>query len=120
MRLLLDEDSGAHSLLKALRAVGHDVVRVVDVVDLGAGASDAAVYGHAVTDDRAILTGNGADFIAIASLPHSPEHPGILVIHYGDDGSALPVATIARAIGNIERTYATTHALILAVSQHIW
>lgn len=120
MRLLLDEDSGAHSLVKALRADGHDVERVVDVGSLGSGASDAAVYAHAVTDDRVLVTRNGADFVAIATLPQSPAHPGILVIHYGGDGAALPVTTIARAITNIGNTYDTTRAMLLDVNHHVW
>jgi hypothetical protein len=49
VRLLLDEDSGAHSLLNALRAEGHDVERVVDIRTLGTGASDAAVYRRGVS-----------------------------------------------------------------------
>lgn len=120
MRLLLDEDSGAHSLLKALRAAGHDVERVVAVPALGTGASDDAVFARAVTDDRVLVTKNGADFVEIAQRPGAPEHPGILVVHHDRVGASLPIATVVRAVGNIARTYETTRTLFLDVNQHVW
>jgi predicted nuclease of predicted toxin-antitoxin system len=120
VRLLLDEDSGAHSLLNALRAAGHDVERVVDVPALGTGASDNGVFAHAVTDDRVLITKNGADFVAIAQQPGAPDHPGILVVHYDPVGANLPVATMVRAVENIARTYGTTRRLFLDVNQHVW
>ena len=120
MRLLLDEDSGAHSLLSALRADGHDVERVVDAASLGPGASDDAVFRYAVADDRVVITKNGAVFAEIATVRGAPEHPGILVIRYGKDGSGLPIATIARAIRNIAQTYATTRTMMLDVNHHVW
>ena len=120
MRLLLDEDSGAHSLLNALRADGHDVERVVDVRALGTGASDAAVYAYAIADDRALITKNGADFIAIATGPGPATHPGVLIVHCSKDGSSLPVETVVRAIANIARTYGTTASMFLDVNHHVW
>jgi predicted nuclease of predicted toxin-antitoxin system len=120
MRLLLDEDSGARSLLVALRGGGHNVERVVDVAGLGQGASDNAVFLYAVADDRVLITKNGADFIEIATLPGAPKHPGILVVHYGQDGSGLPVATVVRAVANIAQTYPTTASMILDVNHHVW
>jgi predicted nuclease of predicted toxin-antitoxin system len=120
MRLLLDEDSGARSLLNALRSGGHDVERVVDIPALGTGASDDAVFAYAVADDRVLVTKNGADFIEIATRPGAAQHPGVLVIHYNEDGSALAVATIVRAVANIAQTYATTATMFLDVNHHVW
>ena len=120
MRLLLDEDSGARSLLNALRAGGHDVERVVDVAALGIGAGDDAVFHFAVEDDRVLITKNGADFIEIATRPGAPEHPGVVVIHYAADGSSLPVATVVRAVANIAQTYQTTKSMFLDVNHHVW
>jgi predicted nuclease of predicted toxin-antitoxin system len=120
MRLLLDEDSGAHSLLTALRHGGHDVERVVDIPALGTGASDDAVFQSAVADDRVLVSKNGADFIEIATRPGAPRHPGVLVIHYREDGSSLPVATLVRAVTNIAQTYKTTSAMFLDVNHHVW
>ncbi len=120
MRLLLDEDSGAHALANALRADGHDVERVVDVGDLGPGSSDDAVLAYAVAANRVLISKNGADFAEIATRPGAPGHPGVLVVHYTPDGSNLPVATVVRAVRNIARTYATTKDLFLDVNHHVW
>jgi predicted nuclease of predicted toxin-antitoxin system len=120
VRLLLDEDSGARSLLNALRSQGHDVERVVDIPTLGPGATDDAVFQYAVADNRVLISKNGADFIEIATRPGAPQHPGIFVVHYAEDGSALPVATIVRAVANIARTYETTVTMLLDVNHHVW
>ena len=119
MRLLLDEDTGARSLLEALRADGHDVECVVDVGALGTGSSDDDVFAHAVNDDRVLVTRNGSDFADIIEKARV-SHPGALVIHYRADGSSLPVAVIVRAIATIGNTYATTKDLLLSVNHHVW
>jgi predicted nuclease of predicted toxin-antitoxin system len=119
VRLLLDEDSGARSLTEALRAAGHDVVRVVDVEELGMGASDIEVLNYAVRDDRVLVTKNGSDFTEIIARD-SIAHPGVLVVHYQQDGSPLSVAIIAQAIANVGKTYANTRKLVLSVNQHVW
>ena len=119
MRLLLDEDTGARSLLEALRADGHDVERVVDVAALGAGSRDDDVFAHAVNDDRVLVTRNGSDFGDIVDRT-GVSHPGVLAIHYRDDGSSLPVAVIVRAIATIANTYPTTKDLMLSMNHHVW
>jgi predicted nuclease of predicted toxin-antitoxin system len=119
MHLLLDEDSGARSLAFALRTAGHDVERVVDVTELGAGASDDAVFDYAVSADRVLITKNGSDFIEIVDQRQA-EHPGIVIMHYGEGGADLPTAAIVNAIGNIDTTYETVRSLFLSVNQHVW
>lgn len=118
MRLLLDEDAGARSLLSALRTNGHDAERVVDVEALGAGSADAEVLAYAIAHDRVLMTYNGADFLEIAHAEN--RHAGILVIHYTASGTSLPAGTIVRAIANIEQTYPATHGLALDVNHHVW
>jgi stage V sporulation protein SpoVS len=118
VRLLLDEDSGAHSLVTALRADGHDVERVVDAI--GAGSSDDAVFQHAVATRRVLLTSNGADFLEIASRPGAPAHPGIVVMHYDAEARRLADDTIVCAVANIQSTYDTTESLLLRLNQHVW
>jgi predicted nuclease of predicted toxin-antitoxin system len=119
VRLLLDEDAGAHSLLSVLRNAGHDVERVVDVEVLGSGSFDDAVLAYAVAHDRVLITYNGADFLEIVHA-EKPRHPGILVIHYTANGTSLPAETIARAITNVEQTYPATDGLVLDVNHHVW
>lgn len=103
MRLLLDEDSGSHSLLTALRKGCHDVERVVVIRALGSGTTDEAVFDYSITENRILITKNGSDFIALAEPGR--DHPGVLILHYAREGSKLDVSTIVRAIANIERTY---------------
>lgn len=119
MRLLLDEDCGAHSLVAALRLAGHDVERVVDAVGLGQGASDGDVFAHAVASNRVLMTKNGSDFFALADGPPPASHPGILVIHYGKDAS-LSVDAVVRAVSNIAATYPSTECEKLSLNQHVW
>lgn len=119
MRLLLDEDTGAHSLLSALRGAGHDVERVVDVAALGAGARDETVLAYATETARVLMTHNGADFAEIATRT-TVTHCGILVIRYGEGGTSLDATTLARAIANIASTYETTSGMLLYVNHHVW
>ncbi len=72
-RILADE----HCERKAvdyLRKEGHDVERVIDVPELGHGASDAEIAAYAQREDRLILTSDD-DFLA--EIEHT-EHAGIL------------------------------------------
>ncbi len=106
--------------MNALRADGHDVERTVDVRALGPGTSDDQVYAHAVADTRVLVTKNGADFAQIIDSEDPPSHAGVLVIHYCQDGTDLPIPTIVRAVANIAATYETTQGMMLDVNQHVW
>jgi predicted nuclease of predicted toxin-antitoxin system len=78
LKLLLDE-MYPPALAAALTANG---VEAVTVSGLGmAGTPDADVFAYAVTDQRAVLTENVADFVAIAAQ-HSTmgaHHHGLLI-----------------------------------------
>jgi hypothetical protein len=67
------------ALARALGAIGIDAVTIIE---LGmAGTPDADVFAHAVAENRAMLTENVADFVAIAAQ-HSTtgaRHPGLLI-----------------------------------------
>jgi predicted nuclease of predicted toxin-antitoxin system len=120
MRLLLDEDSGARSLQAALRTAGHDVLRVVDVPELGNGTTDSAVFNYAVLEKRCLVTKNGADFAELANAPDAPVHPGIVVIHYNQNGMSLEIASVVLAVANIASTYRDCSGLFLSANQHVW
>ncbi|MFB6123976.1 MAG: DUF5615 family PIN-like protein [Haloferacaceae archaeon] len=75
MELLADENVESE-WIQALRDDGHDVVRVVDVEDLGVSASDLGVLAVATRKDRVLLTADQSDF----SNPPADEHPGIIII----------------------------------------
>lgn len=55
LRLLLDEDT-ERRLAEYLENGNHEVERVVDVDELGAGATDAEVRAYARRDDRIVVT----------------------------------------------------------------
>lgn len=95
MELLADENVETE-WIQALRDDGHDVVRVVDVEDLGVSASDPDVLAVATRKDRVLLTADQSDF----SNPPADEHPGIIIIadvtRTGDE--------VRRAVRRIERS----------------
>lgn len=75
MKLLADENIDTE-WIQALRDDGHDVVRVVDVADLGVSATDPDVLAVATRDDRVLLTADQSDF----GNPPGAEHAGVLII----------------------------------------
>jgi hypothetical protein len=78
LRLLLDE-MYPPALAADLQAVGIDAV---SIYELGmAGTADPDVFAHAVAVDRALLTDNVADFVAIAAQHSSTgaHHSGLLI-----------------------------------------
>jgi predicted nuclease of predicted toxin-antitoxin system len=79
MELLADENIETE-WIQALRDDGHDVVRVVDVDDLGMSATDPDVLSVAIRQNRVLLTADQSDF----SNPPADEHPGIIIIADGD------------------------------------
>jgi predicted nuclease of predicted toxin-antitoxin system len=78
LRLLLDEMYPA-SLAEALRAVGVDVVTVIEL-GLG-GRSDPDIFTAAVEQVRAVLTENVGDFTHISAehLTAGQHHHGVLI-----------------------------------------
>jgi hypothetical protein len=78
LRLLLDE-MYPPALAADFRAVGIDAISISEL--RMAGTADPDVFAHAVSDDRALLTENVADFVAIAAQHSSTgaHHPGLLI-----------------------------------------
>jgi hypothetical protein len=99
----------------ALKSAGHDVVRVQDA--MSTGAIDAFVFAYCQREQRALLTMNCDDFIALARL--SPSHYGLL-LHYAAGGDHLAVVDVVRAVKNIDLTYPDTKNLILSLHEHAW
>lgn len=75
MKLLADENVDTE-WIRALRDDGHDVVRVVDVEELGVSAIDLDVLNVATKADRVLLTADQADF----SEPPTDDHSGIVIV----------------------------------------
>ena len=75
MKFLLDHDVPA-DLAVALRTVGHEAVRLVEV--LAANASDNQVWAHACDHQRILITCNRDDFLALAKTTEI--HPGLIIL----------------------------------------
>lgn len=81
MKLLLDEMLSA-LIAKQLRGRGHDV-RAVDESPELRGFSDPDVFAHAQREERAIVTYNREDFLALDReyASRQREHHGIVILH---------------------------------------
>jgi predicted nuclease of predicted toxin-antitoxin system len=101
MRLPLDECIGDRSLMEALLAASHDVVRSID--ELGGGVDDPAVLAFACEHERVVVTYNAADFKLLAD--ETPQHPGMLLIYQDNKPSDMRASDIVKALSNVERTY---------------
>lgn len=77
IRLLVDEDSQAKTLIILLKSAGHDVL-TANEAELSA-KDDASVLNYAKSDNRILLTRNPADFLALHQA--FPDHQGILTIY---------------------------------------
>jgi len=79
LRLLVDEHYTI-AIAVQLRALGHDVIHVVEVADLR-GASDPLVLEWAALNGRALVTENVRDFLPLHSerLAAGEHHAGILL-----------------------------------------
>jgi predicted nuclease of predicted toxin-antitoxin system len=76
MKFLLDHDVPA-DLAAALRTVGHEVVRSVEV--LLATASDEEVWAHGCVHGLIVVTCNRNDYLALAAATDA--HPGLILLN---------------------------------------
>lgn len=98
MRLLVDEDSQARTLVRLLREAGHDVL-TVDEAGLRS-LEDAAVMARAMSESRVLLTRNCGDFLALHQA--NEEHPGILAVYQdGDPSRNMSYQEVVQAISNL-------------------
>jgi predicted nuclease of predicted toxin-antitoxin system len=85
MRLLADVHVKS-AYLAALRGDGHDVRRVVDVLD--EASSNVTIVEHAREPGRAVVTNDAKDFAQFT------DHPGVLVVlRLGSLAAKLPRAS---------------------------
>lgn len=95
MELLADENVETE-WVQALRGDGHDIVRVVDVDELGVSATDSDVLTVATQQDRVLLTADQSDF----SNPPTDDHAGIIIIA----DVTRTGGEVRRAVRRIERS----------------
>ncbi|NEQ68239.1 MAG: hypothetical protein F6K21_22610 [Symploca sp. SIO2D2] len=99
LKLLIDEDSQSHLLVKTLRQANHDVV-TVNEANL-TGQPDNVVLEYATQEKRIVLTRNCRDFKVLHEA--HPIHPGIFAVYQ----EANPIKNMSRkdisqAIANLE------------------
>jgi predicted nuclease of predicted toxin-antitoxin system len=75
VKFLFDHDVASEVAL-VLRARGHDVVELRDV--LAPDAPDPDVWAHAVADGRIVITCNRAHFTKLATA--TEKHPGVILL----------------------------------------
>jgi hypothetical protein len=115
MNIYLDDDSANQVLAQLLRQDGHEVQVPADVGLVG--ASDLIHFGHAISKDRLVLTGNHDDFrelqeLVIVSKGH---HPGVLVVRRDIDPTRdLTPRGVVRAVRNLAKS-----GIVLADVLHI-
>jgi predicted nuclease of predicted toxin-antitoxin system len=80
IRLYLDEDSMRHSLVRALRARGVDVITAVDVGMIE--REDAEHLDYATQEERVLCTFNVGDFYRLhtAYLAQESPHAGMILM----------------------------------------
>lgn len=117
LRLLVDEDTQAHLLVKILRADGHDVLTVSEA-NLTA-KPDRTVLNFARSQQRVLLTRNCDDFLILHEA--DPTHLGILAVYQdAPPRKAMNYAAIVRAIANLESTKLPLSRQFIVLNQYNW
>ena len=99
LKLLVDEDSQAHRLLKLLRNAGHDVL-TVNEAGLS-GSEDWEILDCARREGRLLLTKNCRDFEVLHLADFN--HPGIIAVYQGANTMKnMSFKQIVKAITNLE------------------
>lgn len=88
-------------VVRELRALGHDVLTTTEAGLAGLGTEDADILKEAIRRNRAVLTMNRRDFIALHSA--DPNHAGIVVCKRDPDSPAL-AGRIHAAVGSMGTT----------------
>ena len=99
LKLFIDEDSQALSLIKALRNANHDVF-TVNEADL-TGQPDNLILEYAHRNNRIVLTRNCRDFKALHDA--DVNHSGIFAVYQeANPLKKMNRKDIVRAISNLE------------------
>ena len=98
-RLYLDDCAYSKELLRLLTQAGHDVQVPADAGLTG--AADPEHFRHARQEQRALVTKNPADFLALHRA--DPDHAGVLAIYQDNSPRDMSDADIVRALENVLR-----------------
>ena len=96
-RMYANENFSRQAVIE-LRRLGHDVLTSQDAGNAGRGVSDLEVLLFAIADERAVLTFNRRDFVALHRQVAPPS--GIVVCTFDPDFIAL-ATRIDRALSGV-------------------
>jgi len=117
LRLLVDEDTEAKTLVRLLREAGHDVLTVLE-----AGLSghlDPEVLARGTGEDRVVLTRNCGDFAALHAA--NPAHAGIIGIYQDADPlKTMNYGQVVAAIANFVATSAEAKGQFIPLNAWRW
>jgi predicted nuclease of predicted toxin-antitoxin system len=120
VRLLLDECCAHRTLVKELKARNFNVERSIDLS--GMGATDQAVFESAINDSRILVTANCDDFIELAKEHEG--HPAMLLIYPDEDGTAMSISDIVKAIANVWQSFGEDSAALqgqrIPLPHYVW
>lgn len=117
MRLLVDEDTQAKTLVRLLVEAGHDVL-TVEAVGMN-GQPDALVLERAAREARTLLTRNCGDFLALHAA--NPAHAGVLAVYQdGDPTRCMSYREIVSAIANVENSGVDPSGEFIALNAWRW
>lgn len=111
MRILADLHIAPRTVA-FLRSLGHDVVRVAEVLD--PAATDDAIVTRAIAERRAILT-QDLDFSALIALS-GKNVPSLMTLRLSSSRIEHVNSVLARVLGTIERDVA--EGAIITVTNH--
>jgi predicted nuclease of predicted toxin-antitoxin system len=114
LKLLVDEDTLAGTLVSWLRGAGHDVVTAYEVGLVH--THDETILAVASQSDRVIVTGNCGDFTALHKS--GVKHSGILLLfQYNNVRKEMSYAEILQAIANIEKSEMRIGGELISLNQ---
>ena len=97
-------------VVEALRRLGHDVLTIQETGLAGTALEDEKVLAFAVAAERAVLTLNRRDFVALHKV--SPNHSGIVVCTVDSD-----FAGQANRIDGAIAPFASLHGHLVRVNR---
>ena len=101
MAFLYADENFPHQVVEILRQLGHDVVTALEASRAGRAIPDKEVLDFATSENRALLTLNRWDFVALHRL--STDHAGIIVcsVDVDVDGQARRINDAIEACGDL-------------------
>ncbi|WP_299426548.1 DUF5615 family PIN-like protein [uncultured Meiothermus sp.] len=98
MAHLFADENFPHPVVEALRALGHDVLTVLEAGQAEQAVPDAEILAFATSQNRAVLTLNRKHFIRLHY--QQPDHAGIVVctldIDFGGQAERIQAALAAQ------------------------